>query len=69
MSLTLELEADGVRLVDLPDVLTPRQVAAVLQCSVGTVLAKCRTGEIPSLRVGRLVRIPKSQFEIWLKEG
>lgn len=41
-------------------VLTPRQAAERLQVGVSTVYALAARGAIPSLRVGRSVRIPEA---------
>ncbi|OUM99335.1 MAG: hypothetical protein BAA04_09740 [Firmicutes bacterium ZCTH02-B6] len=57
---------ERLRLSDLPDVLTPEEVASVLQCARTTVYDLCRTGRIPSVKVGRLVRIPRERFVRWL---
>lgn len=56
-----------VRVDELPDVLTAKQVARVLQCTVRHVYTLCREGRMPCRKVGRLVRIPKVQFVAWLE--
>ena len=48
------------RIEDLPDVLTVQQVAEVLQCSPKHVYDLAADGAIRRIKVGRLVRIPKS---------
>ena len=48
------------RIEDLPDVLTVQQVAEVLQCSDKHVYDLAAEGAIRRIKVGRLVRIPKS---------
>lgn len=57
------------RLDDLPDVLTARQIAGVLQCSEKHVQDLARKDRIPHFKVGRLVRFPKAQFVRWINEG
>lgn len=56
-----------VRLDDLADVITAEQAAAVLQCTTNHVYAMVRQGDLPGRKIGRLVRIPKAQFERWLR--
>jgi excisionase family DNA binding protein len=48
----------------LPDVLTPEQVASVLQISPAGARQMCRDNSLPSFKVGSLWRIPK----VWLYE-
>ena len=43
--------------------LTPAQFAEKMHCSKGFVTKMIREGEIQALKMGRLVRIPMSQFE------
>ncbi len=50
----------ATRIEDLPDVLTVQQVAEVLQCSDKHVYDLAAEGAIRRIKVGRLVRIPKS---------
>lgn len=42
-----------------PAILTPQQAADALQVSTKTVYRACRSGELGSFPVGRLLRIPK----------
>ena len=44
---------------DLPAVLDVPGVAKVLDCSTDTVRAEIRTGRLPHVRLGRLIRIPR----------
>lgn len=55
-----------VRLDDLPDVLTPDDVARVLQCARKTVYDYCRKGIIPHRKIGSMVRISRREFVAWL---
>jgi excisionase family DNA binding protein len=45
---------------DLPDLVTPEDAEAFLQCSRNQVYALLKTQKIRSLRFGRLIRIPKA---------
>jgi len=56
-----------VKLEELPEALTPEQVAKLLQCSVQSVYRRCRTGELPAKKIGRLTRIPKRAFVEWFE--
>lgn len=62
-------EGRGVRLEDLPDVMTAADVAEVLQCSDKHVYDLGVKGVIPRIKVGRLVRFPKRGFLKWLNSG
>jgi len=44
----------------LPELLTPAEYVAVTRFNRDAVYAKLRSGEIPSVRIGRLYRIPRS---------
>ena len=47
---------------DLPDLLTPADAQAFLQVSRNTMYDLLRTQAVPSIRFGRLIRIPKSSL-------
>jgi excisionase family DNA binding protein len=47
-------------------VLTVPEVAAELQIPASTVYDLIRRGEIPSVRVGRRIRVPKRRLEDWI---
>jgi excisionase family DNA binding protein len=49
-----------VRLDDLPELLTPEDCAAVLRVSRNSMYELLKTGAVPSLKYGRLIRIRKS---------
>ena len=49
-------------------VLKPSEVAEALAVSRGTVYEMIRRGEIPSIRMGRNVRVPRKALERWLVE-
>jgi excisionase family DNA binding protein len=46
----------------LPEVLRAEEVAAWLGCSRGLVFELCKRGELKSLRLGRLLRIPRESL-------
>lgn len=48
------------RLADQPELLTPAQAAALLQISKGTVYVLAAAGDLPSVKLGRLLRIPRA---------
>lgn len=48
---------------------TPQQLATALGLKAQTVMKFCREGRIQSIKVGRLYRIPASEFERVLSEG
>ncbi len=50
------------RLDELPDVLTAHQVAAYLGLTPHSVYEALRRRELPSLRVGRRLLIPKAEL-------
>jgi excisionase family DNA binding protein len=47
----------------LPEMLRPEEAAAVLGVSKGLVYELCRRGDLASVRLGRLLRIPRSAIE------
>ncbi len=48
------------RFEDLPDMVTPEDAMSFLQMSRNTVYALLKSGEIPSIKFGRLIRIQKN---------
>ena len=48
--------------------LRPEQVAEILGIGRTKLYVMIRKGELPVLRVGRLVRIPEREFETWMSE-
>jgi excisionase family DNA binding protein len=54
------------RIEDLPLVLTVEEVAAALRVSRTTAYEGVRTGEIPSVRIGRSIRIPRHMLASYL---
>jgi excisionase family DNA binding protein len=55
--ITAALEAAGADPAAV--VFTVPEVATVLRCSRGVAYAAVRSGEIPSVKVGRCIRIPR----------
>ena len=47
--------------------LTPEEVAKTLKISRVFVYKLLRERKIPSIKIGRVVRIPRSKFEDWLR--
>ena len=45
------------------------QVATILQCSRNHVYVLINTGEMPSVKLGGSVRVPKSQLERFLSQS
>lgn len=52
-----------MNLADAPAVLTVEQAAEVLAISRGSAYLGVRAGEIPSVRVGRCIRVPRQALE------
>ena len=55
-----------VRLADLPDVLTVSEAAKFLRLGRNSVYEAIRRNELPSVRVGRRLLIPKESLERFL---
>ena len=51
------------------DTLTVEEVAERLRCNRNTAYALVASGAIPSVRVGRLIRIPVAGYEDYLAGG
>ncbi len=54
---------DGVALL-----LTPREVEAELRLGRTRTYQLLRSGEIPSLRVGRAIRVSRAALELWIAD-
>lgn len=48
---------------------TPKEVAATLNCNIKSVYDAIKRGEIPVIKIGRLRFIPRPAFERLLREG
>jgi excisionase family DNA binding protein len=55
-------------LADLPAVLTVEETAELLRIGRSAAYEGVRAGEIPSIRVGRCIRVPKHRLEQLLGE-
>lgn len=53
---------------DQPEVLTAEQVAVLLQIKAEQVYRLARHGDLPCVRIGRLVRFRRSTVLSWLAE-
>jgi len=51
---------------DLPPVATVAEVAALLSCAEFTVRQMIRRGDLPHVRLGRLVKIPRDGVKAFL---
>jgi excisionase family DNA binding protein len=53
----------------LPEVLTTRQAAELLQLSVETIKAQAAAGMLPAAKVGREWRFSRRQLLAWIEAG
>ncbi len=60
---------NGVQLEQLPDVLTVSETARFLRLGKGLVYEAIRRNEIPALKIGRRLLIPKAALTRLLAEG
>jgi excisionase family DNA binding protein len=51
----------------LPELLRPEEAAAWADCSRGVIYELARTNRLASVRIGRLLRIPRSALEAWVR--
>lgn len=54
--------AQPVDLSTLPATLTVEEAAAVLRISRGAAYQAARTGELPTVRLGRTLRVPRARL-------
>lgn len=59
----------GPCLRDLPDLLTVPEVAALLRIGRGKAYALVRRGNLPSVKLGRTLRVPKAAIERLASHG
>jgi excisionase family DNA binding protein len=59
---------DGGSVGRLPMLLTVRDVEAELQLGRTRTYELLRSGEIPALRIGRALRIPREALERWIDD-
>ncbi len=50
-------------LADLPELLRPEEVSLLIDCGKGLVYEMVRRNELESVRLGRLLRIPRRAIE------
>lgn len=50
------------------ELLRAEQVAEVLAVARSTVFELLRTGELPAVRIGRAVRVPRKALDRWIEE-
>jgi excisionase family DNA binding protein len=57
--------------LQLPDrpVLTVKELAAILGVNVKTAYAAIEAGELPAIRVGKVIRIPTNMLASFLQQG
>lgn len=48
--------------------LKPMEVAEILSIGKTTIYELLKTGEIPSIRIGRSIRIPAKAIEEWIEK-
>lgn len=48
--------------------LTPEEIAEYLQVKPQTVWRMIRRGDLPAIRVGRVYRVQRQDFDDWLKQ-
>ncbi len=53
-------------ITDLPELLRVEEVAAWADVGKGTAYEAVRSGSLPSVRIGRLVRVPRAALERWV---
>ena len=51
-----------------PLLLKPAEAAQLLNVGVSTVYDLAAKGMLPSIKIGKSVRIPKAELEAWLRE-
>ena len=48
--------------------LKPMEVAEILRIGRSMVYGMLATGELPSIKVGRCIRVPKASLEKWISD-
>lgn len=56
-------------LQDLPEIMTVDEAAAYLRISRSSCYEAVKRGDLPCVRSGRLIRIPRFRLEHWLRTG
>jgi excisionase family DNA binding protein len=52
---------------DLPELLRVDELARWCDCGTGVIYDSVKTGALASVRLGRLVRIPRSALVAWVR--
>lgn len=60
---------DQLTYEELPDFLTPEEFAARVRISRNSMYERLRRGEIPHMRLGRTIRIPKRALLVNAEAG
>ena len=55
-------------MTDQPMLLRAEEVAKLLSLGRSTIFQMLARGELPAVRVGRAVRIPRSALEEWIRQ-
>ncbi len=58
--------ATGARIRELPELLTPKQAAGVMQVTTRQVAKMCERGKLRSVKVGRLWRVNRDALAAYL---
>lgn len=58
-----------MNLEDLPEVLTVDETARLLRISRGLAFAGARRGDIPTVRIGRRILVPRDRLLAWLRSN
>ncbi len=56
-------------LADLPELLRVQELAAWADCSKGVVYTSIRCDQLAHVKLGRLIRIPRSALEAWIADA
>jgi excisionase family DNA binding protein len=57
------------KLADMPDVLTVEEAAEVLRIGRTAAYEAARRGELPAVRIGRSLRVPRHALDALLQNG
>ena len=61
-------ESSSIPVSSATDLMSVREVAALTGHCEGSIRALCRRGEIPSVKVGNRICIPRNQLQACLEE-
>lgn len=57
-----------MKIEELPELITPKQIAELFGWHTNTVYLKCQSGELPSFKVGNSRRIRKQALLDWMNK-